>query len=264
MKFKMILWLLLAASVAFAGGSWAQMNAIEIAAKETGVQKVQYIDGGQTVYVMRWTLERVRREGKEIIVYKLHGDNAKEGAARIEWDEESLIDITSAGLRTRLWKKRSTGAEQMDWKLVFNWAARQAQYSFQDRATGKNENKTMKFQADAIPGDCMNLILRGFPFEKGAGYEMTGQIVNVDGSLLGGRIINRGVEKLPTAFGAIEAYKLELKPTGALGLVAPKMWMWYTKAQPHVWLRFDGRDDGLTNPRTKNELVEYQPRVWIK
>jgi hypothetical protein len=30
MKFKMILWLLLAASVAFAGWSWAQMNAIKL------------------------------------------------------------------------------------------------------------------------------------------------------------------------------------------------------------------------------------------
>jgi hypothetical protein len=110
----------------------------------------------------------------------------------------------------------------------------------------------------------MFFALRGFPFEKGAGVEYTGQIIDSSGMVYTGSIIHRGEEKVKTAFGEIDTYKLELKPKGLVGMVSPKMYIWYTKASPHVQVLFEGRDAGLTSSRTKKKLIGYEPKSAIK
>ena len=173
------------------------------------------------------------------------------------------MELSADGLRTINWTKKSTGAERMTWQLDYDWAAHRVRYNYVDAATGKKEAKTIKIEPGAISGDALNFVLRAFPFERGKGYQIKGQIIMTDGSALSGLIIHLGEEKLSTAFGTIDTYKLQLKPAGALGVVAPKMYMWFTKSAPHIWLRFDGRDEGLTSPRTMNTLLEYEPRNWI-
>ncbi len=257
-------WLLaVAVSVSMLGMAYAQLSTPPFAEQETGVQRIQYIESGKTLYNVRWTCKRVARGGRTFLEYQLTGDNNLQGAARIDWTEQALMEWTAEGVRTINWAKKSTGAERMSWQLDYDWAGRVARYTYVDNATGKKEAKTIKIATGAIAGDALNFVLRSFPFEKGKGTQIKGQIIMTDGSTLEGVIIHLGEEKLKTAFGIIDTYKLQLKPAGALGMVAPKMFMWYTKSAPHIWLRFDGRDDGLTNPRTMNTLVDFQPRNLI-
>lgn len=241
----------------------AQLKPPKFADHEKGFQQIQYLESSEVLYNIRWDVNKVTRNGQTYYEYKGVGDNNRQGVERIDWTEESLMAQTPAGLQTQYWRKKSTGAEQMTWDLQFDWNSRKLKYKWTDALTGKNEEKTLSFEQNAIAGDAMNYLLRGFPFEKEVGYKIQGQIIGGDGSLIDGWIIHAGEEKLQTAFGTIDTYKLQLKPTGVLGLVAPKMWMWFTKAEPHIWLRFDGRDDGLTKPRTKNVLLEYSPREWV-
>ncbi len=194
-----------------------------------------------------------------MVTVKGKGDNGKSGAERIDWTEEMVFEIVPNGVRSRYWKKKSTGAEQMTWHLRYDWKAKKSHYSWSDALTGKKENKTHGLEGKILPGDSLFWLLKGFPFEKGEGYRIEGLMIMTDGGSLGGALIHRGEETLKTAFGPIETYKVELKPTGAIGLIAPKMIAWYTKKAPHIWLRFDGRDDGLTKPRTKNVLLKYEP-----
>ena len=152
----------------------------------------------------------------------------------------------------------------MTWNMKYDWAAKKVAYSFEDAVASKKSSKEIPLESNALAGDSMFWALRGFPFEKGPGITFNGRIIDANGTTLGGKIIHRGEETITTAFGPLACYKLELKPTGVIGLVAPKMWIWYTKADPHIWVRFDGRDDGLTKPRTKNVLVDYSPKSAIK
>jgi hypothetical protein len=210
---------------------------------------------------MEWTLER-QADGRYL--YKLKGDNRVEGAGRITWVEEAELIPVNGKLRTKSWKKRSDGAEQMDWSMVYDWAAGKAKYAFADRAAGKSESKDIALPPGAMPGDEMFFLLRGFPFEKGVGASVEGTFVMTDGMVINGAVVLRGEETLQTAWGPVACYKLELKPKGVVGLVAPDMFLWFSKKAPHVWMRYDGRDNGLTSPRTKNTLLKYEPAESVK
>lgn len=245
--------------------AFAQFDMPEIAEHESGTQKIMFIESEKILYNFRWTMEKFAKDNKTFIRFKGYGDNDKKAAAeRIEWTEESLAELTANGIRSVYWEKKSTGAEQMSWLLEYDWTNLKAHYSWSDALTNKKEEKELKFTQDAISGDALYLVLRSFPFEKGAGYKYKAQIVLTDGSVINGYVINHGLEKLETAFGVLDAYKLELKPVGVVGAVAPDMFIWYTKSKPHIWLRFDGRDEGLFAPRTKNVLLQYSPAEWIK
>ncbi len=250
--------------IAFALPAAAQLKPADIAEKESATQKLSWEKDGQLLYVMRWTLEKYEKDGKVFVKYKMKGENTKQGAERVEWDESSLMVFRPEGLRTLWWKKDSRGAEKMHWSLSYDWDARKARYQYSDDDSGKKEDKSYEFAADAVPGDAMNIILRGFPFEKGPGTVFEADLLMSDGSILRGKVIHRGEQKIKTAFGDIDTYKLEIKPAGALGYVAPDMFSYFTKAEPHIWLRFDGRDEGLLKPRTNNNVVEYEPRSRIK
>ncbi|MCC6159074.1 MAG: DUF3108 domain-containing protein [Deltaproteobacteria bacterium] len=251
---------LLGTGAAFAGDPIAVP---QIADSESGTQRIEFIGSGELLYNMSWTMTRADEGGRKSWRYHLDGDNGKTGAARITWVEDAVYDLLPEGLRTRWWKKVSSGAEQETWELRFDWAAKSAAYKYEDRASGKTENTTVKFGDNTYPLDAMNFLLRGLPFEKGPGTSLTGSFVMTDGTLLSGSMVLIGEEKVETPIGTFNAYKVQLKPKGLVGAVAPDMFMWFAKAAPHAWLRYDGRDDGLTSPRTRNVLTKYEPRATL-
>lgn len=238
-----------------AGTASAQLAKPVVAAHESGLYKVQLITDGKTLYNMRWEYNRVSEGGKTYLVYSLKGDNDTQGAERIDWDEETKLEETPQGFVAVHWKKSSRGAEQMDWLLEYDWAARKATYNFTDRATGKKEQKSFPLTADSMAGDAMYLLLRGFPFGQGAGCKIFGNVIS-GGDLLKGNIVLLGEEKLTTPLGTFDTYKLELKPKGLIGMLPTKFYMWFSKKAPHVCLRFDGLE-GIQ--RTKTVAYELQP-----
>ncbi len=228
---------------------------IDVRARETGVQKTRFIGKDATLYNYSWEMDR---DGARV-VYSAKGDNGKQGAKRIEWTEKSVMEIVPGDVRTLSWVKESSGAEQQTWRLEYDWTARRMKYTWHDRATGKREEKTVELSSNAHAGDAMHLLVRGFPFQKGPGTRISGDFVMTNGQVFAASMIFRGEERIETAFGPVDAYKIEFKLGGAIGGLAPKMYTWYTKAAPHVFLRYEGKDDGLTKPRTVNDLIRYTP-----
>ena len=254
--------IMLLAAVRWAG---AQFQPVDMPDHESGMQRIQYTKSGEILYNMRWTTDKVVQGGRTLINYKLDGDNNKTGKERIDWKEDGQWEVLPAGIRSLYWLKKSTGAENMTWNMKYDWKAHKAYFSFLDADSGKKEQKTIELKGNSWTGDTINWQVRGFPFEKGPGASINGQVVFPDGLVMDGSIVLIGEEKLDTPFGKLDTYKLELKPTSAwLGLVAPTMYLWCTKAEPHLWLRYDGRDEGPTKPRTKNFLMQYEPRTLIK
>jgi len=235
------------------------VSEMDIAQRETGIQRVRYENETKTLYNYRWELTR---EGR-IVTVTGKGDNDKKGPERVEWVETSKMELTPNGLQTLVWTKESSGAEQESWRMEYNWKARTATYAYRDRASGKTEEKTLAFGSKAYASDAMYFFLRGFPFEKGEGTKIEGEFVLTEGKVMSGSVIHRGEEKIKTAFGSLDTYKLEFKPGGFVGAFAPRMFIWFTKSKPHLFVRYDGKDDGLMNPRTTTELIRYTPAEWI-
>ena len=247
-----------------AGGvTWAQLKPPIVADVEKGHQKVMYSESGKHLYDLRWTQTKTVENNRTLVKYNSRGNNMLSGKERVEWTEESLAELTPKGLRTLYWKKDSSGAEKESWKIAYDWKTHKAEYSYQNHLNGKKESKSLKFSANTFPSDSMFVLLRGFPFDQGEGYKIEGEFLLTDGSTISGAIIHRGEEKLKTAFGVLDAYKLELKPSGLTGVFAPTMNLWYSRKAPHVFLRFDGRDEGVFKPRTKNVMISFSPEPWV-
>jgi hypothetical protein len=238
----------------------AELGPVEIAPEESGVQRTRFEKGQDTIYNYKWTL---KRDGSRVTV-TARGDNNKSGAKRVEWAENSVLEWTGRGVRTISWSKDSSGAEQESWKLAYDWAGHKMVYTWHDRVSGKKETKTIELGPKAMPADAMYFMMRGFPFEKGVGTRIDADFVLTDGQILPGYIVLRGEERIQTPMGALDTYKLEMKLSGALGGLAPKMFMWFTKSKPHLFVRYDGKDAGLTKGRTTNELLKYTPSESIK
>jgi hypothetical protein len=233
----------------------------DIAPRESGVQRVRFTSGQKTLYNYRWELARDGR----FVAFTGRGDNDKSGAARVEWVETARMELTADGLRTLAWTKDSSGAEQESWRIEYDWAARRATWTYRDRTSDDEaETKTLTFGPRAFAADNMYFFLRGFPFEQGEGAQIEGEFVLTDGKVMKGSVVHRGEERLETAFGPMDTYKLEFKPGGLVGALAPRMYIWYTKSAPHLFLRFDGRDEGVTSARTTNELIRYAPEERIR
>jgi hypothetical protein len=236
------------------------LGAVDVAARESGVQRIRYAGGKTTLYNYRWEL---KREGRLVTVTG-RGDNDKAGAERIEWVETSEMEFVGDVLRTRVWTKESSGAERESWKMEYDWAGRKAAYTYRDRASGKTEAKTLTFGPRAYAADAMHFLLRGFPFERGKGTTIEGEFVLTDGGGVKGAVVHRGEERIDTAFGPMATFKLEFKVSGLAGALAPRMFIWFTKTAPHLFVRYDGKDDGFLKPRTQNELVKYSPEARIR
>lgn len=234
-----------------------------LAEKESGIQAIQYLKSGETLYNFSWDLSVSEKGGQRFVNYRGHGDNTLKGSKRIDWVEEARYLLTKTGLETIFWKKNSSGAEEESWKLSYDWKKRTVHYEYIDHLSGKREEKLLSIGKGAMPSDAMFFLLRGFPFEKGKGAKIEGEFILTDGNILKGAIIHRGEQKLKTAFGIIDTYKLEMDPSGFIGAFAPSMYLWYTKTEPHIFLRFDGKDNGLLKPRTRNVLLDYKPEKWI-
>ncbi len=236
-----------------------RLGRCDIGAYESGVQQIRYADSDETLYNYQWKLIRKDTEDGSMISIHGRGDNQRKGEDRIEWTEESELELTQKGLRTLFWRKRSSGAEQETWLLRYDWKNRCAAYTHEDRFSGKREEKALAFGPNAYALDSINFQLRGFPFEKGKGTRLEGEFILTDGSVMKGAVVHAGEERIQTGFGFLEAYKLEIDPSGFIGVFAPRMYLWFTKSRPHLFLRYDGKDDGLLKPRTVNELIGYKP-----
>jgi hypothetical protein len=236
------------------------LGSIDIAAHESGVQQTRFVGKQPILYNYKWEM---KRDGSRV-TYSAKGDNNKKGPKRVEWVENVVMELTDGGVRTLVWAKDSSGAEQESWKIEYDWSARTAACTYADRASGKKEAKTVNFGAKAYSGDAMYFMLRGFPFEKGTGAKIEGEFVLTDGQIFTGAIINRGEEQLQTPLGALDTFKLEFKIGGAIGAFAPRMYIWMTKSEPHVFVRYEGKEEGLTKPRTVTDLIQYEPASRVK
>ena len=235
-----------------------------IAENESGYNETRFTgeDGGRVMDV-RWSLTRTEQDGRTIVTRSSTGTWYL-GEGPIQWTEESVMELTSAGLRSLSWRKQSSGVEQETWAITYDWDSRRIDYSWSDALSERSRRETIELPGNVIPGDSLELVLRGFPFERGEGFRYRAQVVMADGSFLDGNVVHRGVERIETPFGEVECYKLELKPTGALGLVAPRMYYYFTVAEPHVFVLLDGREAGPFKPRTLNTLREFEPRAAIR
>ena len=252
------------AGLVFARAAAAQFATPQIGESENGAQKIKFIESGKPLSDMKWTITRTTQNGKPVIKKELTGEWFKDGAGPITWKEESVFELADGTIRTLSWHKQSSGAEKETFQYDFDWTTRKLHAYYFDGVSGKKKDKTVSLEGDVIWGDAAELMIRGFPFEKGAGSKYTAKIMLEPNIIVSGQIVHRGEETIDTPFGKLPCYKLEMKATGAAAIVVPKTYYWVTKKAPHVQVLKESKENGPLDPRTINALVEYAPAEWVK
>jgi hypothetical protein len=71
-----------------------------------------------------------------------------------------------------------------------------------------------------------------------------------------------GRERVDVPAGSFDCFKLELDPTGLIGVLAdifmPRLFMWQTVAAPHFWVKYQGPEGGPGSREIVRELVRFE------
>ena len=129
-----------------------------------------------------------------------------------------------------------------------------------EREGSAAESKQLSVPADTLAAEGMAGILGFLPYDHW--HPMKMHILTNDPKLYELKLEIRGKERVTTPAGEFECYKVELVPElGALNIVrslVPKTYFWFTVAAPHLWVKYEGTENGLGTPHITIELQKYQ------
>ncbi len=132
---------------------------------------------------------------------------------------------------------------------IFDKAAGKVTYEWRNEK-GMRESSAFDARADILTIEGIAGILQNFPFAApGSSRKLDAHLLTNEPRLYDISIEPRGTEKLKTARGEVDCYKLEVVPhLGLMNLFrafAPKTYFWFSVAPPHSWMRFQGLENGL-------------------
>ena len=119
----------------------------------------------------------------------------------------------------------------------------------------KGELKTSSFSTapDILTIEGIAGVLQFFPFGKsGSAGTLRGHMLSNEPDLYDVTIESRGTERVKTSTGDADCYKIELVPhlglLNAIKVFYPKTYFWFSVAEPHKWVRYQGMENGRGTP----------------
>ena len=198
-----------------------------------------------------------------------NGDNNKNGKDLITWKVKEVW-VTSPELRAISYHKESSGAENQITDLKIEWPSGNGRYRFIDKDSGKQETNAFSAPKGTMLSGATFFLLPGFPFEKGPGYSVSFPVVMSESGQVYQLILTlEGEETVTVPAGNFHCYKLKFSPkmggVAAIGNpLIPNMYIWFQKEAPHPWILFEGKEEGVTKPRTLNLLIKMEPGDALK
>jgi hypothetical protein len=137
-------------------------------------------------------------------------------------------------------------------KKTFDRTAGKVKY---ERRNEKGETQTSTFAAasDVLTIEGIAGILQFFPFgNSGSSGIVRAHFLSNEPKLYNVTVESRGTERVKTASGDINCYKLEMVPhLGLLNVMRvfyPKTYFWFNVEEPHTWVRYQGLENGPGTP----------------
>lgn len=244
---------------------------IEIAPREWGTYWAHLTDDNNVRWEANWILDRVDEgpPARYVVRDELRGrfgdDNREQ--TRVT-DAEFILDRS----RIRMEHSLLTVSDR-EGKVIFSL---EKEFDYQKgevwtRAVYPDKGKTErdKFEMGDRLVDTKEIVsfLRGFPFPsredaEDADAEMEFIFLNEEPDTYSVLVTYEGIEEVETPAGTFICHKLRLVPDlGILTflgrLLAPDIYIWFTAAPPHFWVKYLGLEGDLGTPSIISELVEF-------
>jgi hypothetical protein len=137
-------------------------------------------------------------------------------------------------------------------KKVFNRDTGKVTFERRDEK-GATVSSSFAAASDILTIEGIAGILQFFPFaSSGPQGSISGHMLSNEPKLYDVSLESRGSERLKTRTGELNCYKLELVPhLGVLNVfkpLYPKTYFWFNSAPPHLWVRYQGLENGPGSP----------------
>lgn len=228
---------------------------------EEGRYRAREVRTGATLWEEDWALRQTGPADHPILSVEESGQGLRESSTptawklmmEIRWGSAPHVDATRE-------VRDPTGRLERIEKRELDYAHGSGQFHTTDVSSGKTTSREVSISRGTIIPELLAATLRTLP--ESPGQQMRFDLVTHEGSVVGMEAKVVGEEQVVVPAGSCRCYKVELAPTGFIGLVAglvmPKFVMWHTVSAPHVWVRFQGPAFGLGSPEIVRELVRFQ------
>jgi hypothetical protein len=229
----------------------AQIPAPPVIPKDHGKVAASTTDG-KPRWTASWTMEPWISGGKRAVRFTETGSGRYSPFSQdVQWSLESiwLADKDYFPLQFQRTIRDMQGRILAVEKKNFDPLSGKAKFERQNEK-GSTETSTFAAAANTLTIEGIAGILENFPFEKSEAIQA--HFLSNEPKLYDVTIEPRGKERVKTATGSIDCYKIEMVPHLGLLNVArpfyPKTFFWFSAANPHAWVRYQGLENGPGSP----------------
>lgn len=230
--------------------------------KEQGEYRAREVGSSEELWRTRWAFTQEKVNGRPIIDLHEDGRRIRDSVVPPTWTVRMRLDLWGAAPRLSSTREARDGAgrpthvEQRE----FDYAGRAGRVTTTDLATGEVDVQSVRLTLQSVTGELLPAALRLLPAAPDRRQRF--ELVTRGGTVIGLQAKVAGRERLDVPAGSFECFKVELDPTGFLGLLAdlmlPRLYMWQTVAAPHFWVKYQGPEGGLGSRQIVRELVRFE------
>jgi len=229
----------------------AQIQAPTVIPKDHGTVSASSTDG-KPRWTASWTMEPWISGGKRAVRFTETGSGRYSPFSQdVQWNLESvwLADKNYYPLQFQKTIRDMQGRTLAIERKNFDPLTGKVRFERQNEK-GSKESSTFSAAANVLTIEGIAGILESFPFEGSEGIQA--HFLSNEPKLYDVTFEPRGTERLKTAKGPIDCYKIEMVPHLGLLNVArpffPKTYFWFSTASPHAWVRYQGLENGSGSP----------------
>ena len=211
-------------------------------------------------WTAEWGMELVRFQGKKAVRFTEKGTGRLSAfSQKVRWSSQAIWLADDAFLPVDF-EKTVTAADGTPLLVERKRFDREkGMVVFERRkGSGRPETKTLDVPEDTLAIEGLAGVLRFVSVDKD--HPFSAHVLTNEPHVYSVKFEWRGEERIETPAGTFECYKVEMVPSlGVLNLVRPflaKTSFWFTVADPHYWVRYEGPESGPSTPDVVLELSQ--------
>ena len=205
-----------------------------------------------------WGMEQTAFRGRKAVRFTEEGKGRLSAfPQQVRWSIQSvwIADASFQPLDTERTVTDSGGKILLVEKKHFNRET--GKVTLERLETGKpGETRSLDVPEDTLAVEGLAGILRFATLDKS--HSLSAHVLTNEPKVYDVTFEWRGEERLKTAAGEFDCYKVEMVPhLGVLNLFRPflpKAYFWFTVTKPHNWIRYQGPEAGQGTPDVVMEL----------
>ncbi len=229
---------------------------------ERGTYRARDLRSGEPLWEQSWVLRQEMHGVRPILHLEEHGQGIRESTVPTRWAVTMTIDLWAPAPRVtstrQVWDLAGQPTTVEERTLAYGPGT--GEVRIRDLRTGADRSRTFRVTAETVTPEMLPMLVRLLP--ETPGRQRHFDLVTRGGSFVGLNATIVGQERVEVPAGAYDCFKIELEPTGIVGILArlvlPRIYLWHAVAAPHMWVKFQGPAAGPGSAEIIRELSEFQ------